>query len=177
MTAENITKFILPLFPIFTTIVTLIALYTLIRMSRSFFSLIKNLQDQIDHIYILIDSMAGGVCSPMHRSIYLKLRKLSPAEAKKASKDKGKFLRSVTTEGYVETRDKLKKIIEATTDPLEVKKFEGAIEELDGIFNLLDTIDHESDPEHINKIMENVLMSVDKLRNRGLDIEIGGMSC
>ena len=149
-------------------------------MSRTF--LMHNLThkriDLIDkkmrYIFLLIDTVGGGICSPLHQAIFDKLRNMSSEEALEAAKNKNNFLREITSEGYVKTRKILTKIKEKTEDPEKKEEYKAAIDELDGVFNLLSTIDKDSDPEHVQKIMENVVLSIGKMKERGLDISIEG---
>jgi hypothetical protein len=134
------------------------------------------LNKRMDYFILLIDVIAGGLCSPMHQTIYDKLRRLSPEEALKVTKNKYEFLREITTEGYAKSRKLLKEIKDKTDDPIKKEEYEAALAELDGIFNLLDSIGNESSPEHVRKIMDNVLMSIDKMRQKGIDINIEGLS-
>jgi uncharacterized OB-fold protein len=130
---------------------------------------------KMKYILLLIDTIGGGICSPLHQAIFYKLRSMSPEEALEAAKNKNNFLREITSEGYVKTREILTKIKEKTEDPEKKKEYKVAIDELDGVFNLLSTIGENSDPKHVQKIMENVVLSLGKMREKGLDISIEGL--
>ncbi len=130
---------------------------------------------RMEYIFLLIDTIGGALYSPMHQAIYDKLRSMSPEEALEAAKNKDNFLREITSEGYIKTRKVLTEIKDKTDDPEKKQEYDTVLNELDGIFNLLSTIGKDSDPKHVQKIMENVVLSIGKMRERGLDISIEGL--
>lgn len=133
------------------------------------------LREKVSHLTVLMDIMASGMCSPIHREMYQKLSKMTIGEAEKALEDKNLFLKSLMNESFVNSRNFLEKIKEGTTDGKKKKEFQTAIDELDGMFNLLSTLDKETPREHVNQIMANVEMSLNKLRDKGIDIRFQGL--
>jgi len=129
--------------------------------------------DEVAQLYLLMDSLAGGTCSPMHREIYAKLREMKPEEALKKSMNKHELLKEISVEGYMKSRNTLKEICKKTNDPEKKAMYERALEKIDGIFNLLSTMDKNTPPEMADKIKEDILNTILKLREDGIDIEIG----
>lgn len=164
--------------PIFLTIITVglaLIMNRFYKVSVLTHKRIDFIDKRIEYLILLIDTAGSGLCSPMHRAIYDKLRSMDPEEALEAARDKNSFLREVTSEGYAKTREVLAEIRNKTDNPDKKKEYDTALEELDGIFNLLSTIGKDSDPEHVQKIMDNVAMSISKMRQKGLDISIEGL--
>lgn len=137
-----------------------------------FFKILERNQKDFLYVQILMDTIVGGIDSPIHRALYHKLRELSPDEALAAIKKKSDFLKSMTNDSFIEARKVLEKIKDKTEDSDKKEEYKKAIEELDGMFNLLSTIDENTAPEYVHQIMGNVLSSINKLREKGIHIGI-----
>ena len=150
-------------------------IYRYYKTTKMYHKIIDDYDKRIEKLYILIDILGNGACNPMVREIYDRLRDMEPEEALETLKNKGEFLRKVTSEGYLRAREQMKEIIEKSDSPEKTERFKAAIEEMDGMFNLLGSIDKDSAPEHVQQIMANVASSVNKLREDGIDISLEGL--
>lgn len=154
---------------------TAFLMYRYFRTIKIYHKIIDNYDKKIEKLYILTDLLGNGACNPMVREIYDRLRDMEPEKALETLKNKGEFLRKIASEKYLRARKQMEEIIKKTDDPETLKHFKGAIEEMDGMFNLLGSIDKNSAPEHVQQIMANVASSVNKLREDGIDISIEGL--
>jgi len=136
----------------------------------------SDLLDEMAQVYLLMDTLANGSCSIMHKQMYIKLREMKPTEAIKKYMDMGELLKEISVEGYMNGRDTLKRISEETEDPIQKATYEKAIEKIDGIFNLLSTIDKDTPPEMSESIYRDIMDTVIKLRDDGIDLEMNGGS-
>jgi len=130
-------------------------------------------QKEIIHIRFLMDTLAAGMCSPSHKAMYHKLSEMTPEKALEAMKDKSEFCRLMTTESFIEARKVLEKIM-SEIPPEKKEEFQEAIDELDGMFNLLSTIDNNTSKEHVDKIMNEIGVSLNKLNEKGINIGLQG---
>ncbi len=129
---------------------------------------------KLAHSEILISILASGMCSPAHRTLYTKLKDMTPDEAIAVSKDDGEFFRMMTSESFIQTRKILEEAL--ATAPSEKKtEYQSAIEELDAMFNLLSSVDKNSSTEHKKKIMQEVDMTMARLHDKGIILGMEGM--
>lgn len=149
--------------------------YRYFKTTQMYQKIIDDYEKKIENLYALIDILGNGSCNPMVREIYFRLRGMNPEKALETLKNKGEFFRKITSEGYIKAREQMEEIIEKTDSPETKRRFESAIEEMDGMFNLLGSIDKDSAPEHVKQIMDNVAASIGKLRDNGIDISIEGI--
>lgn len=163
------------MFKIIIDSITLILIIFLLITLHKYFNIVSFLQKKVSHLSMLLDIAACGMCSPMHRALYEKFYKMDPDKALEKMKDKEGIMREISSEGYLKTRKALEKIKNNTEDPIQKELFEEAINELDGVYNLLSTIDKKTSPEHTDQIMNNVFSSLEKLKEKGFDIRMGGL--
>ena len=160
-------------FPLF-----LITLYILViirshRTVKETYEKLVDLEMRAAHKTILMEVLAEGMCSPIHRLIYAKLASMTPEQALKACKNKEEFLRLITSESFVQARKELEMIMKEA--PEEQKEdLQEALEELDGMFNLLSSLDKDTPKEHVRQIMDNVGASIAKLKEKGISIGLQG---
>ena len=110
-----------------------------------------------------MDILAEGSCSAMHRAIYTKLRKMDPSQMPKNSHGRFAIIKQIMIESYSKARSMMKEEIENADDPLKRKKYEKGLEEIDGVFNLLSSVDEKSSEKYMFEVMANVAVSMDKL--------------
>jgi len=142
-------------------------------MVLRFFRTLKLHQKRVEHTELLMSILSAGLCSPIHKAIYRRLSEMPVDKAVEATKNKGELFRLMASESFIDARKVLEKIkVEAPLDKKE--EFQLAIDELDGMFNLLSTVDENTSIEHINKIMYDVGVSLNKLNEKGIHIGLQG---
>jgi len=152
--------------------------------------MITGMSYYIGHLYALMDILSRGQNSFVQQQLYNNLRTLDPKtlalkfgamqeNSKDAMQENSKDyllqVRDPLLQEYQRSRDILLKAIEKETDSEEKKYLEDLLQEFDGPFNLLSTLDANSSPEYTDSIKKTIDHSMAKLfekmqgREKGYD--------
>lgn len=140
----------------------LIMFMGMIIMLKSFTSMQRLLQKQIIHLYNLVGIIANGMCSPIHRSMYMEI--LQRGYNKPLGKNDGyKLYQEHWDKEYQRNRKNLEKRLSETNDPVEKIRLEKILQALDDSHNMLSTLSPESSDEYAAQVLANVANVMSKL--------------
>lgn len=124
--------------------------------------IVKLQQMRIDHLYNLIGIVANGLCSSIHKGMFMDV--LQNGFGKSFNKEDGyKTYQEHWNKQYQEIRKGVEKRASETDDPAEKVRLERLVLALDDSHNLLSTLSPDSSEEYAQQVMVNVAAVMNKL--------------
>jgi len=117
----------------------------------------------ITNCYTLLDIVAGGIQSILHKETYLKLRDLPPQKFPKNKREEVLLMRDFSIDTYQNNRNKLIKMMHFTQDPIQKERLKTVLTEMDGAFNLMCTLDSNSSDDYIQNVMNDLHGTLSKV--------------
>jgi hypothetical protein len=121
----------------------------------------SDLIKKIRQLFLITDLMASRLGDTTFQKLYDQVRKMGIYD----KKDLLKITQKINEEAYAEMRKNLDNLIKDNQDPIEKSKIEKIRDELDGIFNLFETVDDNSSEEHKQRVVQNMVEVVKKFKN------------
>jgi leucyl-tRNA synthetase len=142
---------------------------TLEEISKTFEKQNKQLEilkESLRHVYLLLDMLGNGLCSPIHKALYQKIATLSIDKLPQNEKDLIKLTQEMGLESFAKAQEKISELINTTDDIVQKEKYKLHLRELEGMFNLISTVDENSSEEYkvqvANELKES-MMKVSRL--------------
>jgi hypothetical protein len=117
--------------------------------------LIQNQNKKINHLQYLLNIVANGICSPIHRQLYIKVLEKG-YETLPTNEEFTKIYQDLCFKKYQEERKILIEKIAITTDVIEKDRLSKVLKAMDDSQNLLSTLSSESSQEYTNQVISNV---------------------
>ena len=157
-------------------ILLLLFIFIAHRQSKQTYKLIKKTNDitmkNIEHLYILTNILAEGLCSPMHKQMFRRAFKDGPEATSKNLYSNFEDLKEVLFENYSKGRKNLLKEKEKHKgNPKIEEKFQVHITELDNVLNLLSSVDNKTSRGHLQTIMYEINIPMMKLSKGYKDLK------
>jgi hypothetical protein len=121
----------------------------------------------VTQLYALLDIVVEGI-HPYMRLLYYEYRNLKPDQLPKNKKEEFTLLKDIAMKRFLFGRERIIKTLNDPMDPMdpiEKQKMQEHLTELDGMINILSTIDKDTSDEYINSVMKDILASMVKLNN------------
>lgn len=119
------------------------------------------------HLHLLMDILASGVVVPPVRDIYKRAREAGPGC------DMNKISQEASLENFNSVVQKLHEMLNRTEDPVRRARLEKMIQEIEGMWNILSTLDENSSEEYGQQVMMDMQRTIHKMVSEGL-ADIGG---
>ena len=123
---------------------------------------LRALENERKKMWVLLDVVARGSCSPISQSLYAEIRNRKDF----SEKDLFKVFREINRKHYEEQRVHINNAINRADDAKDFDSSEKLLkvrEELDTMFTLVDCIDYSSPIEFCEQIMNSIAASAEKL--------------
>jgi hypothetical protein len=121
----------------------------------------------VAQLYALLDIVVEGI-HPYMRLLYYEYRNLKPDQLPKNKKEEFTLLKDIAMKRFLFGREMIIKALNDPMDPMDLiekQKMQEHLTELDGMINILSTIDKNTSDEYINSVMKDILASMVKLNN------------
>ena len=170
------------------TLLPLLVLYCIIKTGREHQKYVKSSQGHLQRItalnenlcsdltktvqmvaqlYALLDIVVEGI-HPYMRLLYYEYRDLKPDQLPKNKKEEFAMFKDIAMKRFLLGRDMiLKSMTDPMADLVEKQKMQEHLTELDGMINILSTIDKNTSDEYINSAMKDIIASIVKLNSLG----------
>lgn len=160
------------LIQILSSLLLVFCLYLFARNTRLAQEAVLDAQKKINHQALLLDIVSQGLCSPIHRFAYDRIREIG-YKKDLSIKDVAEIIREKSLEVYNHGRKQMVEWINTIDDPAAKEKYKMRLNEADTVMTLLDTVDDNTSDEQVKIIMTNIMSSIRKMQeiDRG-DYEI-----
>lgn len=115
----------------------------------------------------LLDFVAAGIPNPFIREVYFKICYLPQFPNRE---ELNKIMQQHSREVYLKSEQLLKEQISSTQDEEEKKILKIKLDKVNNARNLSDTLDHNSDPEYVkivNEELKNIILEIQNLNENG----------
>ena len=125
----------------------------------------RAMNNKIKHLYMLSDLLSNIAPTPI-QLLFEKVRKKGP------DIDLNKMQYEISRESYERGRKQLKELIDKAPDFETKSNLEKMLEEVEGMYNLYSTLDEDSSPEYIKRVMDDLhasMLKIASLKRGGSD--------
>ena len=162
MTPSIVFKAITAVVPVLMPVFFIFAMFMLFRIQQT----ILGYRMDIVHVYELLDILSQGTCSPSAKLIYAITRKSGGIML---TKDKAKVIKEFSMNMFTQFKEQLAVMLEKAKEAEEEeaeKEIQTMIDNVDGVFNLVETVDEKSSPEHMQRVMREIFASVNDISSK-----------
>jgi hypothetical protein len=123
---------------------------------------VKKLENQIKHLYILTDVLSEVQIMPI-KVLYGQIRHLDPEKIITDRKEVLVTFRDAALKKFSESREALRDLLKDEHDPIERKRREKTLLELETVITLISTLDKDDSEQYIEDVLKNMAVSLDKI--------------
>lgn len=124
---------------------------------------VHDLKSHTFHLYCLSEICGYSIESQVHRLLYEKLHNMNPISG---TINMPSVMREVFIESYQIARNQIVALMSATENPELKDKMGEQLKDLDGIFNLLSTIDKDSEKNYTMSVLKDVQSTILRVASR-----------
>lgn len=124
---------------------------------------IKDLKAYVFHLYCLSEICGSSIETDVQRLLYGKMHDMNPLNG---VINVPSMMRDIFSESYQKARNQIIGIMNATENQIIKNKMNEQLKDLDGIFNLLATIDKDSEQNYTVSVLRDVQMTMVRVAAR-----------
>lgn len=117
---------------------------------------ILNQDKMITHIYVILNSFPLPVQTHM-------LLERGPDGIPKTPAEQRKFVNEVNMQNYRDIRERIQEALSESTKDEDKRRLSSLLEEMDGLYNLMATVDDKSSPAYFQQITNEIPITLRKI--------------